>query len=141
MRAHSPPPQALQSVVGLRFLNPTHSSGCESECTVFSTGLFFTGQGCQPNPQPPTWRTSVPPFGTSLLTRPAWEAMPAAKLPSAQLMRPLDHTSPIANKAEPPGKIILKRILNRRLIICNQLNWFGIESNMVMHQLLEQQSD
>jgi len=39
MQAHSPPlPQALQSVVDLRFLNPKHPSGYESDYTVFSTG-------------------------------------------------------------------------------------------------------
>ena len=54
-----------------------------------------------PNPQP---GGRVLPFGTSLLTRPAWETMSAAKLPSAQLLRPLDHTSPLPPKRSHQGK-------------------------------------
>jgi hypothetical protein len=49
--------------------DPKHPSRREFNCTVlfFSINLFlFTGLGCKPNAQPPTWRTKVSLSATSL---------------------------------------------------------------------------
>jgi hypothetical protein len=49
-------------------------------CNIF----VFTGLGCQPNAQPPTWRTRVSLLDWNLtLDLPAWETLPVATLPPA----------------------------------------------------------
>jgi hypothetical protein len=41
------------------FLTVKHPSGWNFNCIVFSTKFVLAGLGCQPNAQPPTWRTRV----------------------------------------------------------------------------------
>jgi hypothetical protein len=51
----------------------------------FSTILFLRCEVCQPHAQPPTWSTRLFLFIWSLpiVTCPAWEALPVARLPPA----------------------------------------------------------
>ena len=57
--------------------------------------IFFMGQGCQLHAQPPTWRTRVSHLVWVItLTCLAWEALPVAMLPTAQLSGSFYHISP-----------------------------------------------
>ena len=61
----------------------------------FSRYIFFTGRGCLPHAQPPTWRTRVSHLvWVVTLTCLAWEALPVAMLLPAELSGSFDHASP-----------------------------------------------